>query len=113
MNLRTRYKRLKQFVARTKADYREVSIDRTQLEHYCCKSNISLFYGRDNPTTDERALQEAKYKLKDEFSKLVDRHIEILPDGTMTLDVWLKPESSIINYDVPIVIVGGEYERIE
>lgn len=108
MNLRTRYKRLKQFVARTKADYREICIDRTRLEHYAYKSNIPLFYGLD--ATDERALRVAKGKLKDEFSKLVDRYIEILPDGTITLDIWLKPESSLVKNGV--TIIGGENETL-
>ena len=111
MNLRTRYKRLKQFVARTKADYREIFIDKTQLEHYAYKSNIPLYYGRDCLATDEHALCVAKIKLKDEFSKLIDQYIEILPDGTIAIDVWLKPESSLVKNGV--TIVGGEYERIE
>lgn len=103
MNLRTRYKKLKQFVALTKADYRDIFIDKTQLEHYAYKSNIPLFYGRDDLATDERALRVAKGKLKDEFSRLVDRHIELLPDGTITLDVWLKPESSLVKDGVTII----------
>ncbi len=110
MNLRTRYKRLKQFVARTKADYREIFIDRTQLEHYAYRGDIPLLYGRDDLATDERALRVAKGKLKDEFSKLVDRYIEILPDGTITLDIWLKPESSLVKNGV--TIVGGENETL-
>ena len=108
MNLRTRYKRLKQFVELTKADYREIFIDKTQLEHYAYKSNIPLFYGRDDLATDERALRVAKGKLKDEFSKLVDRYIEILPDGTITLDVWFKPESSLVKDGVIVYVETPE-----
>jgi len=106
MNLRTRYKRLKQFVECTKVDYRDIHIDRTQLEHFRYKTDIPLFYGRDDLATDEHALRVAKGKLKDEFSKLVDRYIEILPDGTITLDVWFKPEISLVKDGV--TIVGGE-----
>lgn len=103
MNLRTRYKRLKQFVERTKVDYREIFIDRTQLEHYAYKSNLPLFYGEYNDLkTDERSFCVAKNKLKDEFSKLIDEHIEILQDGTITLDVWLKPKDSLVKYGVII-----------
>lgn len=81
MNLRTRYKRLKQYVEFTKFAPDRVFIDRAQLEHYRCKSNLPLFYGEYNDlTTDERSFRVAKDKLKDEFSKLVDQHTEILPE---------------------------------
>lgn len=113
MNLRTRFKRLKQFVERTKADYREVYIDRTQLEHFRCKAYVPLFYGRDDLATDEQALRVAKDKLKGEFSKLVDRYIEILPDESIALDVWLKPESSLIKDGITIVGGDRKMNRIE
>lgn len=48
-----------------------------------------------DPDTDKLALSVAKGKLKDEFSKLIDEYIEVLPDGTISLDVWLKPKSEI------------------
>lgn len=103
MNLRTRYKRLKQYIDFAKLAPDKVFLDRTQLEHYAYRSNIPLFYGRDDLATDERALRVAKGKLKDEFSKLVDRYIEILPDGTITLDIWLKPKSSLVKDGVTII----------
>lgn len=110
MNLRTRYKRLKQYIELTKKlEVPKVYIDRTQLEHYRCKSNLPLFYGEYNDlTTDERSFRVAKDKLKDEFSKLVDQHTEILPDGTISLDIWVKPKSSLVTDGV--AIVGGENE---
>ncbi len=107
MKLRTRYKRLKQFVERTK-DHK-IFIDRTQLEHFRYKANIPLFYGRNDLATDEHALRVAKGKLKDDFSKLVDQYIEILPDGTIVLDIWLKPESSLVKDG--IAIVEGENDN--
>ena len=111
MNLRTRYKRLKQYIDFSKLAPDKVFIDRTRLEHFRYKANVPLFYGRDDLATDERALRVAKGKLKDEFSKLVDNYIEILPDGTMTLDVWLKPMCSLVKDGV--AIIGGENERTE
>jgi len=105
MNLRTKYKRLKQFVESTKPYYREVNIDRTQLEHYRYKSNLPLFYGRDDHlATDEYAFREAKDRLKAEFSKMIDLHTEILPDGTISLDAWFKPRESLVTDGVVIVL---------
>ena len=96
MNLRTRYKKLKQYVKFSKLSPDKVFIDRTQLEHFRYKSNVPLLYGiDDNLDTNERALRVAKGKLKNEFSKLIDEYIEILPDGTVALDVWLKPKNEI------------------
>lgn len=97
MNLRTRYKKLKQYVEFLKQlPPDKVFLDRTNLEHFRYKSNVPLFYGRDdNLDTDECALSVAKGKLKDEFSKLIDEYIEVLPDGTVSLDVWLKPKNEI------------------
>ena len=94
MNLRTRYKRLKQYVEFAKLSPDKVFIDRAQLEHFRYKSNVP-FYGRIDPDTDELALRVAKSKLKDELSKLIDEYIEVLPDGTVTLDIWLKPKNDI------------------
>ena len=95
MNLRTRYKKLKQYVEFAKFSPDKVFFDRTNLEHFRSKSKILLSPGRIDLDTDELALRVAKGKLKDEFSKLIDEYIEILPDGTITLDVWLKPKSEI------------------
>ena len=118
MNLRTRYKRLKQYVEFTKLAPDEVFIERTQLVHYRCKSNLPLFYGiNDDLTTDECAFRVAKDKLKDEFSKLIDQYTEILPDGTISLDVWVKPKSSlvtdgvIIRMKVPEDLVRLDFDR--
>ena len=94
MNLRTRYKRLKQYVEFTKLTPVKVFFDRTNLEHFRCKTNSLLPYGIDSDT-DEHALRVAKGKLKNEFSKLIDEYIEVLADGTVTLDVWLKPKNEI------------------
>ena len=103
MNLRTRYKKLKQYVEFLKLAPDKVFIDRAQLEHFRYKSISPLYYGMSDPATDELALRVEKGKLKDELSKLIDEYIEILPDGTVTLDVWLKPKNEIhkariINY---------------
>ena len=95
MNLRTRYKKLKQYVEFTKLAPTKVFFDRTQLEHFRCKANSLLPYERRNPDADELALCAAKDKLKNEFSKLIDEYIEVLPDGTVTLDVWFKPKNEI------------------
>ena len=96
MNLRTRYKKLKQYVELSNLYSTKVFLDRTNLEHFRYKSNVPLFYGReDNLDTNERALRVAKGKLKNEFSKLIDEYIEVLPDGTVSLDIWLKPKNEI------------------
>ena len=95
MNLRTRYKKLKQYVEFTKLSPNKVFFDRTNLEHFRSKTNALLPYERRNPDADEHALRVAKGKLKDEFSKLIDEYIEVLPDGTVTLDVWLKAKNEI------------------
>ena len=95
MNLRTRYKKLKQHVEFLNLYPTKVFFDRTQLEHFRSKANYLLPYERRNPDVDELALRVAKDKLKDEFSKLIDEYIEVHPDGTITLDVWLKPKNEI------------------
>lgn len=95
MNLRTRYKKLKQHVELLNLYPTKVFFDRTQLEHFRCKDNALLPYERRNPDADELALRVAKDKLKNEFSKLIDEYIEVLPDGTVTLDVWFKPKNEI------------------
>ena len=95
MNLRTRYKKLKQYVEFAKLAPTKVFFDRTNLEHFRCKDKVLLSPGRRNPDVDELALRVAKDKLKDEFSKLIDEYIEVHPDGTVTLDVWLKPKNEI------------------
>ena len=95
MNLRTRYKKLKQYVELSNLYPTKVFFDRTQLENFRCKTNALLPYERRNPDADELALCAAKDKLKNEFSKLIDEYIEVLPDGTVSLDVWLKPKSNI------------------
>ena len=95
MNLRTRYKRLKQYVEFTKLTPIKVFFDSTNLEHFRCKNKVLLSSGRRDPDTDELALRVSKGKLKDEFSKLIDEYIEVLPDGTVTLDVWLKSKNEI------------------
>lgn len=95
MNLRTRYKKLKQYVELSNLHPNRIFINRTNLEHFRSKANYLLPYERRNPDNDELALRVAKDKLKDEFSKLIDEYIEVLPDGTVTLDVWLKPKNEI------------------
>lgn len=95
MNLRTRYKKLKQYVELSNLHPTKVFFERTDLEHFRSKSKILLSPGRRDPDTDDLALHVAKGKLKDEFSKLIDEYIEVLPDGTVTLDVWLKPKNEI------------------
>ena len=95
MNLRTRYKKLKRYVEFAKLAPDKVFLDRTNLEHFRSKSKILLSPGRTDPFTDELALRVAKGNLKDEFSKLIDEYIEVLPDGTVTLEVWLKPKNEI------------------
>lgn len=95
MNLRTRYKKLKQYVELSNLHPNRIFINRTNLEHFRSKSKILLSPGRIDPDTDDLALHVAKGKLKDEFSKLIDEYIEVLPDGTVTLDVWLKPKNEI------------------
>ena len=95
MNLRTRYKKLKQYVERSNLHPNRIFINRTNLEHFRSKANYLLPYERRNPDVDELALRVAKDKIKNEFSKLIDEYIEVLPDGTVTLDVWLKPKNEI------------------
>lgn len=95
MNLRTRYKRLKQYVEFTKLEPVKVFFDSTNLDHFSYKSNVPLYQGSIDPDADELALRVAKDKLKNEFSKLIDEYIEVLPDGTVTLDVWFKPKNEI------------------
>lgn len=95
MNLRTRYKKLKQYVELSSLHPNRIFINMTNLEHFRSKSNILLSPGRRDPDTDDIALRVVKGKLKDEFSKLIDEYIEVLPDGTVTLDVWLKPKNEI------------------
>lgn len=95
MNLRTRYKKLKQYVDLSSLHPNRIFINMTDLEHFRSKSKILLSPGRRDPDTDELALRVAKGKLKDEFSKLIDEYIEVLPDGTVTLDIWLKPNNEI------------------
>lgn len=95
MNLRTRYKKLKQYVEFAKFSPDKVFFDRTNLEHFRCKNKVLLSSGRRDPDTDELALRVSKGKLKDEFSKLIDEYIKVLPDGTVSLDVWLKPKNEI------------------
>ena len=95
MNLRTRYKKLKQYVEFAKNSPDKVFFDRTNLEHFRCKDKVLLSPGRIDTDTDEFALRVVKGKLKDEFSKLIDEYIEVLPDGTVTLDVWLRPKNDI------------------
>ena len=95
MNLRTRYKKLKQYVELSNLHPNRIFLNMTNLEHFRSKANYLLPYERRNQDVDELALRVAKDKLKDEFSKLIDEYIEVLPDGTVTLDVWLKPKSEI------------------
>ena len=95
MNLRTRYKKLKQYVEFTKLEPVKVFFDSTNLDHFSYKSNVPLYQGSIDPDTYKHVLCVAKGKFKDEISKLVDEHIEVLPDGTLTLDVWLIPKSEI------------------
>lgn len=95
MNLRTRYKKLKQYVELSNLNPNRIFINSTNLEHFRSKSKILLSPGRRDPDTDKLALRVAKGKLKDEFSKLIDEYIEVLPDGTVALDVWLKPKNEI------------------
>ena len=95
MNLRTRYKKLKQHVEFLNLYPTKVFFDRTQLEHFRCKDNALLPYERRNADADELALRVAKDKLKNEFSKIIDEYIEVHPDGTVSLDVWLKSKNEI------------------
>ena len=95
MNLRTRYKKLKQYVELSKLYPTKVFFDRTNLEHFRCKNKVLLYPEMRDPDTDEHVLRVAKGKLKDEFSKLIDEYIEVHPDGTVTLDVWFKPKNEI------------------
>lgn len=95
MNLRTRYKKLKQYVELSNLYPNRIFLNMTNLEHFRSKAKILLSPGRRDPDTDELALRVAKGKLKDEFSKLIDEYIEVLPDGTVTLDIWLKPKNDI------------------
>ena len=95
MNLRTRYKKLKQYVEFAKLHPNRIFLNMTNLEHFRSKANYLLPYERRNPDVNELALRVAKDKLKDEFSKLIDEYIEVLPDGTVTLDVWLRPKNDI------------------
>ena len=93
MNLRTRYKKLKQHVEFLNLYPTKVFFDRTQLEHFRSKTNALLPYERRNPDADELALHVAKDKIKNEFSKLIDEYSEVLPAGTVTLDVWFKSKN--------------------
>ena len=95
MNLRTRYKKLKQYAELSNLHPHRIFLNMTNLEHFRGKANYLLPYERRNPDVDELALRVAKDKLKDEFSKLIDEYIEVLPDGTVTLDIWLKPKNEI------------------
>ena len=95
MNLRTRYKKLKQYVEFAKLAPDKVFFDRTNLEHFRCKNKVLLSPEMRDQDTDEHVLRVAKGKLKDEFLKLIDEYIEVLPDGTVTLDVWFKPKNDI------------------
>ena len=104
MNLRTRYKRLKQYVEFAKvAPPVKIFFDSTNLEHFRFNYNLPLIYSMRDPATDELTLRASKDKLKEEFSKLIDEYIEILPVGTIALDIWLKPKSSLINDGIIIV----------
>ena len=95
MNLRTRYKKLKQYVELSNLYTTKVFLDRTNLEHFRNKSKVLLYPEMRDPDTDELALRVAKGKMKDEFSKLIDEYIEVHPDGTISLDIWLKPKNEI------------------
>ena len=95
MNLRTRYKKLKQYVELSILHPAKVFIDRTNLEHFRCKNKVLLSPEMRDHDIDEHVFRVAKGKLKDEFSKLIDEYIEVLPDGTVALDVWLKSKNEI------------------
>ena len=96
MKLRTRYKKLKQYVEFLKQlPPEKVFLNMTNLEHFRNKSKILLCKGMIDPDINELALRVAKGKLKDEFSKLIDEYIEVHPDGTVSLDVWLKHKNEI------------------
>ena len=96
MNLRTRYKKLKQYVEFLKQlPPEKVFLNMTNLEHFRNKSKILLCKGMIDPDINELALRVAKGKIKDEFSKLIDEYIEVHPDGTVSLDIWLKPKNEI------------------
>ena len=95
MNLRTRYKKLKQYVELSKLYHTKVFFDRTNLEHFRCKNKVLLYPEMRDHDIDEHVLHVAKGKLKDEFSKLIDEYIEVHPDGTISLDIWLKPKNEI------------------
>ena len=96
MNLRTRYKKLKQYVEFLKQlPSEKVFLNMTNLEHFRCKNKVLLYPEMRDQDIDEHVLHVAKGKLKDEFSKLIDEYIEVHPDGTVSLDVWLKPKNEI------------------
>ena len=95
MNLRTRYKKLKQYVELSNIYPIKIFLDRTNLEHFRNKSKILLSPEMRDQDIDEHVLHVAKGKLKDEFSKLIDEYIEVHPDGTISLDIWLKPKNEI------------------
>ena len=96
MNLRTRYKKLKQYVEFLKQlPPEKVFLNMTNLEHFRCKNKVLLYPEMRDQDTDELALHVAKGKLKDEFSKLIDEYIEVHPDGTISLDIWLKSKNEI------------------
>ena len=95
MNLRTRYKKLKQYVKLSNIHPTKVFLDRTNLEHFRCKNKVLLSPEMRDQDIDEHVFRVAKGKLKDEFSKLIDEYIEVLPDGTVALDIWLKPKNEI------------------
>ena len=95
MNLRTRYKKLKQYVEFANLYTAKVFLDMTNLEHFRCKNKVLLYPEMRDQDIDEHVLHVAKGKIKDEFSKLIDEYIEVNPDGTVSLDVWLKPKNEI------------------
>ena len=95
MNLLTLYKKLKQYVEFAKLAPNKVFFYRTNLEHFRCKNEVLLYPEMRDQDIDEHVLHVAKGKLKDEFSKLIDEYIEAHPDGTLSLDIWLKPKNEI------------------
>ena len=95
MNLRTRYKKLKRYVEFAKLSPNKVFFDRANLEHFRSKNKVLLYPEMRDQDIDEHVLHVAKGKLKDEFSKIIDEYIEVHPDGTISLDIWLKPKNEI------------------
>ena len=75
MNLRTRYKKLKQYVEFLKQlPPEKVFLNMTNLEHFRCKNKVLLYPEMRDQDIDEHVLHVAKGKLKDEFSKLIDEY---------------------------------------